>query len=158
MAKKREPQMLKEPHSIPGKMEVPYEHSVGALASRFYIELRDNKKIMGIRCPECNKVIMPPRSVCAKCFSKLDESQFVELTGKGTVTTYTVVNYYEPVHPVDAPFACAVIKLDGADTGLTHLLGEVDFDEIEAGMRVEPVFKQKREGNLLDIEYFKPSK
>lgn len=157
MAKKKEPQVLKEPHSIPGKMEMPYEYFVGTLASRFYIQLRDNKKIMGVKCPKCNKVLMPPRSVCIKCFSKLGESQFVELAGKGTVVTYTVVNYAEPVHPVDAPFACAIIQLDGADTGLTHLLGEVDFDKIKAGMRVEPVFKEKREGNLLDIKYFKPA-
>lgn len=156
MAKKKEPQVIREPHAIPGKMEVPYKYFDGTLATRFYIQLRDNKKIMGIRCPKCNKVLMPPRSVCVKCFSRLDESQFVELTGKGTVTTYTVVNYPEPIHPVSSPFAYAIIQLDGADTGLTHFLGEVDFDKIKAGMKVEPVFKEKREGNLLDIKYFKP--
>jgi uncharacterized OB-fold protein len=157
MAKKKKPQTLKEPHSVVGKMHVPYKYFVGALASRFCIELRDNQKIMGIRCPQCDKVLMPPRSDCVKCFGKLDESMFVELSGKGTLTSYTVVHYSEPMHPMNAPFAYGIIRLDGADTGLTHFLGEVDLDEVSVGMKVEPVFKEKREGNILDIKYFRPS-
>lgn len=149
-------QVVKQaPHSIYGKMEVPYRYFVGTQASRFFAELRDNKKIMGVKCPKCNVVYMPPKSVCSKCFSKLE--QWVELSGKGTVTSYTVVDYEEPVHPIKAPFAYGIIQLDGADTGLTHFLGEVDFDKIKIGMKVKPVFKDEREGNMLDIKYFKPA-
>jgi uncharacterized OB-fold protein len=49
-----------------------------------------------------------------------------------------------------------VIKLDGADTGLTHIIGEADPSEVKIGMRVEAVLKENREGNILDIKYFKP--
>ena len=52
----------------------------------------------------------------------------------------------------------AIIQLEGADTGMTHILGEVDFENIYIGMKVEPVFKDKPEGNMLDIRYFKPLK
>jgi len=151
-----EPVVLKEPHSILGKMEVPYKTFVGALASRFLIELRDNKKIMGIRCPQCNLVYMPPRSVCGKCFSQLDE--WVELDGKGTLLTYTVVNYKEPVQPADVnpPFVYGIVQLDGADTGLLHLIGGVDPEKISVGMKVQAEFKDKREGSILDIKHFKP--
>ncbi len=37
-----------ETHSVYGKMEVPYKYAVGAQATQFFTELRDNKKIMGI--------------------------------------------------------------------------------------------------------------
>ncbi len=53
----------------------------------------------------------------------------------------------------------AFVKLDGSDGGLVHRLGEVSPDEVEIGMTVEAVFKAKgkREGSILDIEYFKPA-
>jgi len=137
-----------------GKMELPYKTFVGALASKFFSELRDNKKILGIRCPQCKLVYMPPRAVCGKCFAKLDE--WVELSDKGTVLTYTVVNYKEPMHPMGPPFAYGIIQLDGADTGLLHCIFGVDPSKLKIGMRVQAVFKEKREGNMLDIKYFRP--
>jgi uncharacterized OB-fold protein len=51
-----------------------------------------------------------------------------------------------------------LIKLDGADTGLLHFLGEIELDKIKVGMRVEAVLKKKEErgGYITDIAYFKP--
>ena len=141
---------------IPQDITVPYVYSMGAIGSRFFVELRDNKKIMAIKCPQCNRVYVPPRLTCARCFVNMEE--WVELDGKGALLTYTMVNYPLPIHPVEAPFAYGVIKLDGADTGLTHMLGEVDFADIKIGMRLEPVFKENREGDILDIKYFRPVK
>jgi uncharacterized OB-fold protein len=46
--------------------------------------------------------------------------------------------------------------LDGASTGLVHLLGEIDLNDISVGLRVKAVFREVREGNYLDIKYFKP--
>jgi uncharacterized OB-fold protein len=48
------------------------------------------------------------------------------------------------------------VKLDGADTGMVHFIGEVKPADIKIGMKVKAVFKDKREGNILDIKYFKP--
>lgn len=144
------------PHIVPGRLYVPYFNYYGALGSEFYRQLRDNKKIMGAKCPVCNRVYMPPRSVCAICFSNL--SQLVEVSPRGTLLTYTVIHYtYTPTYqPAPVPYAYGIIQLDGADTGLCHILGEVEFDKIIIGMRVEAVFKEKREGNILDIKYFRP--
>ncbi|MBM4447135.1 MAG: Zn-ribbon domain-containing OB-fold protein [Chloroflexi bacterium] len=144
------------PFTVPGRLYVPYFNYYGALASEFYRQLRDNKKIMGVKCPTCQKVYVPPRSVCAVCFSNL--SELVEVLPRGTVQTYTVIQYtYSPSYqPTDVPYACGIIQLDGADTGMCHLLGETALDKITIGMRVEAVFKDKCEGNILDIKYFKP--
>lgn len=144
----------REPVIVPGAMIVPYRYSVGPVGSRFFVELRDNKRIMGIRCPRCHRAYVPPRATCGTCFGKLDE--WVEVANQGTVTSYTVVHYRSPVHPVESPFAYGIIQLDRADTGLLHLLGEVGPHEIEIGMRVEAVFREKRQGNILDISYFRP--
>lgn len=129
--------------------------STGATGTKFLTEIRDNKKIMGIKCPSCGKVYVPPRTHCPICFVRM--SEWVELSGKGTLSSYTVVRYQEPYMPKEPPFAYGVIQMDGADTGMAHLLGEVDLDKIKIGIRLEPVFKEEREGSILDIDYFKPS-
>jgi uncharacterized OB-fold protein len=126
----------------------------GKMGSIFYVNLRDHETIVGVRCPQCNKVFWPPRLSCTKCFSEL--SEVVEIGPYGTVETFTQVNYTEPIHPRKAPFVYGVIKLDGADTGMAHFIDEADFGEIRIGMRVKPVFAKDKKGNILDIKYFKP--
>ena len=86
-----------EPIVVELRTFVPYRTTVGATGSKFLVELRDNKRIMGIKCPQCGSVYVPPRLSCPGCFSKMDE--WVELNGKGTISSYTVVNYtgsYQP--------------------------------------------------------------
>lgn len=134
------------------------KYYAGKVGSPFYIALRDRKKISGIKCTKCNKVYFPPRSTCGVCFSALTENDMLEIGPAGKVETYTRVTYSEPVHPRKAPFIYAVIKLDGADTGMAHFLDEVKYEDIRIGMKVEPVFAEERKGNILDIKYFKPVK
>ncbi len=139
---------------IQGKLALNYIYYLGDFNTKFFTELRDNKKILGVKCPKCNRVYMPPRPVCGRCLSKLDE--WVKLSDKGTLMSYTVVNYSESYQPVAPPIIYGIIKLDGADTGFTHLLGEVDGEKLRIGMRVQAVFQEKREANIKDIKYFKP--
>ncbi len=53
---------------IPGKWEINYLYSAGRVASKFFQELKKNKRIMGTRCPGCKRVLVPPRSFCERCF------------------------------------------------------------------------------------------
>ena len=131
-----------------------YTYSAGPIRSRFLLELRDNRRIMGTRCPACNRVYIPARPTCITCFSELDE--WVEVGNTGTVQTYTKVARPGPCHTGAAPVVYGIIRLDGADTGITHFLGEIDHKDLKIGMRVEAVFQEAREGNILDIKYFKP--
>ncbi len=139
-----------------GKMEVPYRNYLGGLASDFYVKLRDEKKITGSKCAKCNRVYVPPQSICSNCSVKIDG--LIDVGDKGTLLTFTEVTYKEPVQPVDPPFVYGIIKLDGADTGLLHFIGEAQPGSLKIGMRVQAVFAEKRTGNILDIKYFKPVK
>jgi uncharacterized OB-fold protein len=135
-------------------IKVPYQWHAGEYATYFYKQLRE-KKIWGTKCPKCGKVYVPPKKICIECFKQCRE--WVELSDTGTLLTYTIVRYSEPlIQPREPPFAYGIIKLDGADTGMVHFLGEVDFDKIKVGMRVKAVFNENPEGNYLDIKYFKP--
>lgn len=144
----------KEPMFTKGYVAMPYKYSVGALASKFFVEIRDHKKINGVKCAKCNMVFVPPRSVCSKCFGKIED--LVELSGKGTLVTYTVARYDSAVQVLKPPYAIGVIKLDGADTAITHFIADADFKDLKAGMKLEAVFNEKRNANILDIKYFRP--
>lgn len=139
-----------------GQVYIPNTYSAGAVGSRFLIELRDNKRIMGTRCPRCNRTYVPARSICKDCFGELKE--WVTVSDKGTLLTYCVCFVANPTQPTEPPITYGIVQLDGADTGFVHMLGEVDAEELRIGMRVQAVFKEKRTGSILDIKYFRPLK
>lgn len=58
------------------------------------------------------------------------------------------------------PIIWTKIKIDNVHGGFVHKLDEVDPKNLEIGMHVEAVFKDKKErvGSMLDIKYFKPVK
>ena len=51
-------------------------------------------KLMGSQCQKCGTLFSPPRPICIKCFSR--EIGWVELKGKGKLTTFTCVNIGPP--------------------------------------------------------------
>ena len=143
-----------EPIVYEGRIKVPYAWNAGETISYYLTRLRDEKKIVGKKCPKCSKVLVPPRKSCPFCF--VDTAEWVPLSGKGTVETFTIVRRDTTIQPMKAPFAYAVINLDGADTGFLHLIGDVDVKDIKIGMKVQAVFAEERKGHVMDIRYFKP--
>ena len=144
---------------IKWKTDLPYRYSIGKLAVKFFEELKNNKKIMGSKCSKCGKVHSPPRAVCVKCFIEMTVEDMVELSPRGTLEGFTVVNYpfTDPttggLRPF--PYGYAIFKLDGADTYTMHFVDETDYTKLKVGQRVEAVFKEEREGNIGDILYYK---
>ena len=43
-----------------GDLAMPYEWSIGLYGSRFFKEIREHRRFLGIRCPSCGKVRVPP--------------------------------------------------------------------------------------------------
>lgn len=129
---------------------------VGSIAARFYELLASERKITGVNCKTCQKVFWPPRATCGRCFSALTEEDLVEIGPEGTLETFTRIEYEEPVHPKQGPLVYGVVKLDGADTGMAHLIKVDDYHALKTGMRMKPVFSENREGIILDIMHFEP--
>jgi uncharacterized protein len=140
-----------EPLTVKGQIAVPYTWWVGDVGSRFLVSLRDDQKILGSRCKACGTVYVPARKNCGRCFVDIDE--WVDIADEGVIQAYTIVHYTQPVHPVKAPFAYALIKLDGADVSFLHLIKK-DLDKLKNGLRVKANFKAERKGNILDIDSF----
>jgi len=139
-----------------GDLYQPYSWSVGHYGSKFLHELKDNKKLLGIRCPKCNKVYVPPRKVCGKCYVAMDE--FVELSDEGEIYACTIIQFgfVDPETGIQrpVPYGYAFIKLDGADTCLTHFVDSTDPEKFKIGARVKAVFEEKRKGSIVDIKHF----
>ena len=139
---------------LAGKVDLPFSYSAGKTASRFFVELRDHQKIMGKRCPGCQRIIVPAQLFCKECFVETDE--WIEVGPEGTLLTFTVVYRKKNHHPREAPLAYGIIRLDGADTSIVHLLGETDVTKLEHGMKVRAHFSEERKGHILDIKCFRP--
>jgi hypothetical protein len=137
-----------------GKIKIPYSWPAGKLGSHFLAALRDRSQILGLRCPSCKKVLVPPTR-CLSCDRV--GTEWVQVGPQGVLETWTVVRTpVSSIQVLPAPYAVGVIRLDGADTGLVHIVGGVDFNKLRIGIRVEPVFSQNRSGHILDIRYFRP--
>jgi uncharacterized OB-fold protein len=138
-----------------GLMSIPYRYFAGLFLSKALIALRDEKKIMGAKCPRCGKVFMPPRSRCERDFAKITE--LVPVGPEGTVEELTVVHYDEPYfmekceRMMKAPFTMALIALDGADTKLLHRIKGTDA---KRGDRVKPKWAAEPTAAITDIEWF----
>jgi uncharacterized OB-fold protein len=139
-----------------GDASQPFNWSVGRYGSKFLHEMRDNKKIIGIKCPKCKRVYTPVRKVCGRCYVAMDE--LVPLSDEGTIECCTIIQFgfVDPDTGVQrpVPYGYAFIKPDGADTLLTHFLDSTDPEKVKVGARVKAVFEEKRTGSLMDIKYF----
>lgn len=135
----------------------PYRYSVGKPGSRFLAELRDHKRFLGLRCPSCRKVLVPPRGVCGPCFVRLGED-WVEVGPLGTLSSFTILRFAfvdpETGKAKPVPYGYGFIRLDGADTNLQHFVRLDEGRPPQVGMRVRPVFEDERRGTLRDIRHF----
>jgi uncharacterized OB-fold protein len=139
-----------------GRIKVPYRWFAGEVGTRYLESLRDEGKFLGTRCSKCEKVYHIPRRNCPDCFEEC--SEWVELGSSGTLESYTIVRKHHPqLSPLPLPYGYGIIKLEGADTGFLHLLGEFDDQDLKVGITVEAVFSDAREGSVLDVKYFRPA-
>ena len=141
---------------IEGKLALPYAYLAGRVGSKFITTLRDRRKILGTRCDRCDKLFVPPRQTCDRCLKDIRES-WTEVGNSGVVTNYTVVRYEDRHLPRKPPFVLAMIRLEGSDTDLVHLVGGVEPDKMEIGLKVQAVFAEKTTNTLLDIDHFEPA-
>jgi len=140
------------------EMGMPYEWSVGLYGSRFFQELKEKRRFIGIKCPKCGKISVPPRRICGACFVPMDE--LIPLSDVGTLTAFSVVNYpfIDPATGVQrpVPYTYGYIRMDGADNIFSHIINETDVSNLKVGMKVRAVFRDagEMEGNIQDIRYF----
>lgn len=133
----------------------PYNWTTGKTAGRLLQEFRDNRRLVGFKCPGCGKVYLPAKDICGECYMELSQEP-LEVGPEGEVVAYTIVREANPESPAEAPYALDMVKMDGADTSIIALL-LADEKDIARGLRVKPRWREERRGHMSDLEGFEPA-
>ncbi|MEV7967361.1 OB-fold domain-containing protein [Sphaerisporangium sp. NPDC088356] len=149
--------MPSEPLIAEHVLEFPggYTRTTGPVIGRFLTELRDGR-IVGVRTAD-DRVLVPPLEY-DPATGEAVTGTFVEVGPAGTVLGWAWVETPRKGHPLDRPFAWALVKLDGADTSLVHAVDAGDVKAMRPGLRVRPRFRPEadRVGHITDISCFVP--
>jgi hypothetical protein len=137
-------------------IRLPYTHTASAQESSFLRALTEGR-LLGGRCPVCQKVYVPPRGACP--VDGVPTADEVELPDEGMVTTFCVVNVPFLGQRITPPYVSAYVLLDGADIAFQHLILECPADEVRMGMRVKAVWRPQDEWtpSLENITHFRPT-
>ena len=133
-------------------MELPYRRSLGPVVGAFLTALRDGRMV-GSRTAD-GRVLVPPLEYDPDSGEPVAE--MVDVADVGEVREWAWVAEPLRKHPLDRPFAWAMVRLDGADTSLLHALDAGSEDAVSTGMRVRVRWRDERQGHITDIECFEP--
>jgi acetyl-CoA C-acetyltransferase len=138
------------------RLDPKYSWDAGVAISRFLDGLRDGK-VLARECRRCERVLVPPRMFCERCFRPTDG--WVEVPDTGVVETFSIAHVSWDMRELETPDVPAVIRIDGtSEGGLLHMVAGIDPEAVSIGMSVRAVWKGdgERTGSILDIAHFAP--
>ena len=134
-------------------LEYTFKRSLGPVLGAFFEGLRE-RRILGMRTPK-GRVLVPPSEYDPDTGEAL--SELVNVSDQGVVTTWTWVPEPRSQQPLQHPFAFALIKLDGSDVPMLHVVDTGGVREkMRIGMRVKARWANPRNGAITDIASFVP--
>lgn len=133
--------------------DLSYRHALGETSARFLAALQE-QKVLGRRCPKCERILVPARSFCDRCMTSTDD--WVQVGPAGTIEMFTIV--YEAFKGCpEPPYALAYVTLEGASTALVGYVKGLDLDDtataverLGIGQRVVTQFAEEPTGSVLD--------
>lgn len=126
-----------------------YKRSLGPILGAFFTALGEGR-LLGARTAS-GRVIVPPCEADPE--TGRDIAGLVEVGPQGTVLSWTWVSEPLDRHPLDRPFAWALIQPDGADTAWVQVLDSGDPDRVSVGLRVQPRVTTPPTGSVRDWVY-----
>ena len=111
-------------------------------SARYWREIPQRYRLEAGKCKKCSRIAFPPRLVCPSCSSR--EFETVNLPDTGTVLTYTVIRVAPTPFSDEAPYAVAIVELEGG-TRLTAQLADCPLDSIKIGQKVKVEFRRIRD-------------
>ena len=133
-----------------------YNYRVGAYLEK-YLQGLAQKKLFGVKCPKCKRVLLPPRSACGLCHTQPEE--WVEVQPTGTLEIFTVAHVTiekGEIKDLPEPLIIGMIRLDGADSLLTARIQGTKPDRCRKGLRLKAVWKDPPGGTVHDLDHFEP--
>ncbi len=145
-----EPQEPGDILKAPLIIEYPFKRTTGPVIGAFLTGLRE-QILVGSKALD-GRVIVPPAEFDPVTGDDLTE--LVEVGPEGEITSWAWVTEPHAKHPLQQPFAWALIKLDGADTPMLGAVVADSIDAVSTGARVAPVWADEREGHINDIAHW----
>ncbi len=131
-----------------------YKHSLGKY-SKFFLALEEGR-FLATNCAHCGMTWTPPRPACPHC---LQATQWVELSGKGELESWSVLHYAPKMlaENLPTPYVLAYVKMDGADTLFAHLLKHYSaLDDLYHGMPVRVIYTDYDVDHPIMLMAFEP--
>ena len=135
-----------------------YTRSVGPVIGRFLTGLRDGR-IEAVKLAD-GRVLVPPTEYDPSTSAAVaaDGAHWIEVgparhradlhVGRGAARRASTRS--------TKPFAFALIRPDGADTAILHVVDCGSADAMRVGLRVAPRWRGERTGHITDIEAWVP--
>ena len=115
-------------------------------------------ELWGTQCPICGDKFFPPRVNCWRLDCNLERTNWVRLSCRGVVHTFTVAGWSGRSSLKRLPFVLAYVVLDDCKTAVANELRGLDPWHAEFGMPVKVVWadKKDRRGTITDF-HFEPA-
>lgn len=140
-----------------GFVRAEFSFWVGRYMDKFY-DAFESKKILGNKCPKCEKVFVPPRKICGECNEEIIfDKNWVDLPDTGILLNYTITPYKvneRGSRKIKKSQIIGMIKIEGSDTAIVYKLLNIESEEISLGMKVKAEWEEKSVGNPSDIKGF----
>ena len=153
---------------VPHRLTAEWREPAGIYVNRLFLSIRDDKQLIGVRCPSCGAIWFPPEPVCGRCKITIRDKpdNWVKFGAQGTLlAAYHVTGNREidpstGWHPEGQVFnPIGFIRPDGGNewTLLAHVMKDKDTTWLKPGTRVEPVWRPRheRKGCMQDIKYWR---
>jgi|TARA_B100001996_G_scaffold319699_1_gene263614 hypothetical protein len=134
----------------PFELAYNYKRSNGPVMSKFF-EALGEQKILGTKS-SAGKVFSPAAEFDPETHESLKE--IVEVGPGGAVESFSWIETPQHHHLIKEPFAFALIKLDGADTCMLHMVANCNEADLSIGSRVTANWSEVQEQRITDIKFF----
>jgi uncharacterized protein len=97
---------------------------------QFY-KFLSQQKLMATKCQKCGKIHLPPRPLCDNCLT--DKLEWLPVSGKGKLATYTVIYVAPTQFQAMAPYAVGIVELENG-LKIPGIIQGLTQEQLEIGM------------------------
>jgi uncharacterized protein len=110
-----------------------------------FIKYLEEGKVMATKCKKCGEIFFPPRADCYKDLSS--DIEWIEVTGKGTLLTFSRLEYGPVGFEADLPYTIAVLDY-GKFKVFGRIAGNVPGNDLKIGMQMKTIANKLQNGQL----------
>ncbi|MEU6646296.1 Zn-ribbon domain-containing OB-fold protein [Saccharomonospora sp. NPDC046836] len=126
--------------------ELAYPPRITTFTAPFWDALRSGT-FTTTRCNRCEHITFPPKPVCPDCWS--DDVSWIELSGRGTLRSYTEVVIAPAMFAHEAPYVLCLVDLDEGVRCVSRVLAS--WDDLRPDMRVRVTMREAEPAHLFEF-------